>query len=446
MRIVPSFAMFFIPVLLGCLPFHFRDVDSLFGHFVKRGKLAELGDDLHHLVDDVVDFLLRVEASEAEANRGVGEVFADAYCFEYVARLQGCRRTGGTAGNRDVVDAHEERFAFDVGKAHVQVVGQAVLHRAVDENLVELGFQALAETLAQGEHTRRLFRHLFLRDFASLAEAHDAGNIQGAGTHAALVAAAVDDGGKLHAGIAAADVQSANALGPVNFVAAHGQQVDVVFLHIDGNLAHSLHAVHGEEDAVLLGKFADFRDRVNYANFVVGVHDGDQNRCGLNGRLQLLNVYAPVALDRQIGDFEAVLFEVLAGVQHGLVLDGLGDDVVALFAEHLRDALDHQVIGFGSAAGEDDFLGRGVDQRSNLLTRRFHGLFAGPAEGVVAAGGVAELLGEVRQHRFDDARIDRRGRMIVHVNRQLDGHIPSSPKSLTLRVHARAALRSFEKS
>src|SRR5713101_6979906 len=26
---------------LGCLPFHFRDVDSLFGHFVERGKLAK---------------------------------------------------------------------------------------------------------------------------------------------------------------------------------------------------------------------------------------------------------------------------------------------------------------------------------------------------------------------------------------------------------------------
>src|SRR5256885_12764840 len=39
-----------------------------------------------------------------------------------------------------------------------------------------------------------------------------------------LVPATVDDGGKLHARIAAADVQSANALGSVNLVDADGQQ------------------------------------------------------------------------------------------------------------------------------------------------------------------------------------------------------------------------------
>src|SRR4029077_6264878 len=150
---------------------------------------------------------------------------------------QGCRSTGRPARNRNVVDAHEQRFAFDIGKAHVQVVRQAVLHRAVDENFVQLGFQALSETLAQAEQTRRFFRHFFLRDFAGFAEADDAGDVQRAGTHAALVAAAVDNGGKLHAGIAPANVQSANTLRTVNFVAADGQHVDVVLLDVDGNLA-----------------------------------------------------------------------------------------------------------------------------------------------------------------------------------------------------------------
>ncbi len=112
-----------------------------------------------------------------------------------------------------------------------------------------------------------------------------------------------------------------------------------------------------------------------------------------------------------------MLLQVLAGVQHSFVLNGLGDDVVALFAEHLRDAFNHQVIGFGGAACEDDFFRRGVDQRSNLLARGFHGLFARPAERMVAARGVAKLLGEIRQHRFDHTRIDRGGRVIVHVNR-----------------------------
>src|SRR2546430_9301381 len=36
------------------------------------------------------------------------------------------------------------------------------------------------------------------------------------------------------------------------------------------------------------------------------------------------------------------------------VLDGLGDDVITLFAEHLGNALDHQVIGFGGPTRKDD--------------------------------------------------------------------------------------------
>ena len=102
-----------------------------------------------------------------------------------------------------------------------------------------------------------------------------------------------------------------------------------------------------------------------------------------------------------------------------------GDDVIALLAVHLGDALDRQVVRFGGAAREDDFLGVGADQIGDLLARLFDRLFGFPPERMVAARRVAEVLREVRQHRLDDARIDRRRRVIVHVDRKLDGHISS---------------------
>src|SRR5882762_5202972 len=80
-----------------------------------------------------------------------------------------------------------------------------------------------------------------------------------------------------------------------------------------------------------------------------------------------------------------------------------------------------------------------------ICWREVSGLFAGPAEGMVPAGGIAEFLGEVRQHRFDHAGVNRGSRVIVHVNWQFDGHIPSSPKSLAQRARARTALRSSAK-
>ena len=125
------------------------------------------------------------------------------------------------------------------------------------------------------------------------------GHVQRAGTHAALVAAAVDDGGKLNARIAATDIQSANTLRSVDLVRGNGEKVDIVLLHIHGNLADCLHAVDGEDDAALLGDFADFRNRVDDADFIVGVHDTDQNCGGPDGLANIFRVDTPILLHRE---------------------------------------------------------------------------------------------------------------------------------------------------
>ena len=106
----------------------------------------------------------------------------------------------------------------------------------------------------------------------------------------------------------------------------------------------------------------------------------------------------------QVGDAEALLLELLAGVEDGLVLGDLGDDVVAALAVHLGDALDGEVVALGGAGGEDDLLGGGADELGDLLAGDLDRLLRLPAELVVAAGGVAELAGEVRHHRLQHAR------------------------------------------
>ena len=95
------------------------------------------------------------------------------------------------------------------------------------------------------------------------------------------------------------------------------------------------------------------------------------------------------------------------------------DDVIALIFVKLDDALDCQVVGLGSAAGENNFLRLSPNQRRNLVARPTHGLFRLPSKAMVTAGGVTELLSEIGQHRIEHARIDARGRMIVHINRLL---------------------------
>ena len=175
------------------------------------------------------------------------------------------------------------------------------------------------------------------------------------------MAATIDDGCKLYPRVAAANVERANALGAVNLVRGDREQVDIVFLHVDGNLADGLHSVGREKDAVLFGDFADFLNGIDDANFVIGVHDGNQNCFWRNGFAHVFGIDATVFFDRQIGDFKALFFEALAGIENRLVLDGLSNDVIALFAIHFGDALDHQVVAFRSAAGEDDFFRRGAN-------------------------------------------------------------------------------------
>ena len=68
-----------------------------------------------------------------------------------------------------------------------------------------------------------------------------------------------------------------------------------------------------------------------------------------------------VVVARQPGDLEAALFEIFAGLEHGVVLDFRGDDVLALLGESFDGAPDCPVVRLCSAAGEEDFVGLRAD-------------------------------------------------------------------------------------
>src|SRR6267154_1634386 len=151
-----------------------------------------------------------------------------------------------------------------------------MLHGTIDKDLVELGFEARTQPVAQRAHLLRLLGHFLLGQFAGLAEADDAGDIQRAGTHTALVAAAIDNGGKLNAWVATANVERTDTFGSIDLVAGYREQVNVVLLDVDWNLANGLHTIDSENDAVFLGNLADFCHGIDDANLIVGIHDGDK--------------------------------------------------------------------------------------------------------------------------------------------------------------------------
>src|SRR6185436_6757756 len=159
-------------------------------------------------------------------------------------------------------------------------------------------------------------------------------------------------------------------------------------------------------------------------------HDRREDGVRADGGLELFDVDKPVRLDLEIGRLEALALELAEGVEHGLVLGLLRDQVLALGAVEMRRTFYGQVVALGGAGGPDDLFRVGVDERRDVLARFLGALLGFPAEGVRAARGVAEDLGEVRDHLLRHARVDGRGRGIVEIDGQLHYAATFSLKSL----------------
>jgi hypothetical protein len=102
-------------------------------------------------------------------------------------------------------------------------------------------------------------------------------------------------------------------------------------------------------------------------------------------------------------------------------------------------------LSLSVARGEDDFFGGSADQLGDALACGLYALLGRPPKGVVAAGRVAELLHEVRQHLLQHPRIHGRGGVVVHVDGQLDS-VGGDVLLLGDRLYIRAHDGSPEKS
>ena len=109
----------------------------------------------------------------------------------------------------------------------------------------------------------------------------------------------------------------------------------------------------------------------------------------------------------------------------------------------LRRALEREVVGLGRARGPDDLARVGADQRGDLLARLLDRLLRFPAPGMAARRRVAEVLAQPRDHRVDDALIDRRRRAVVHVDREMRGHVHGRKAGVTSRKPLPSANTEF---
>ena len=78
--------------------------------------------------------------------------------------------------------------------------------------------------------------------------------------------------------------QSANALGPIELVAAQRQQIDADIGHGQGNVADGLGGIAMEEHAALAAEGGDGGQGLQHADFIVGRHHRQQQGGGAEGR------------------------------------------------------------------------------------------------------------------------------------------------------------------
>ena len=230
---------------------------------------------------------------------------------------------------------------------------------------------------------------------------------------------AVEERLQAHARLAGPDVERPDPLRAVHLVRGERGEVDTHRFDVEGDLAEPLHGVGMEDDAPLAADRADLGQRVNRADLVVREHEADEDRLAPDRGGDLSGFDPPRPVGREVRDLEAFTLELVAGVEHRVVLGRSRDDVVSLRAVSARRAQDREVVALRGAAREDDLLRRGAHAFRDMASRLVHRRLRLPAEDVAARGRVSERAREVWSHRFEHPRIHGRRGVVVHVDRQL---------------------------
>ncbi len=279
--------------------------------------------------------------------------------------------------------------------------------------------QPVNQLIAQGADARCFFGNVGGGQLDGFRHAHNTRYVLSAGAAAALLSAAVD---QVINARALLNIERAYALGTMELVAGQRQQIAADGTHVHGDCTDGLHCVRVEQHMVRMGDLGDFLNGFDGADFVVGGHDGNQDGFVGNGRFHIGWIDQAVRVHGHIGDFKPLLFQPFAGVQDGVVLDGGGDDVVALLAVGKGHALERPVIAFAAAGGEVHFFGVAVQRGRYLLAGGVERL-ARIQTGGMNAVGVAVAFRKIGKHFFKHCGGYRRGGGVIHINAVQDSFI-----------------------
>jgi hypothetical protein len=175
----------------------------------------------------------------------------------------------------------------------------------------------------------------------------------GSGAPAQFVAGAVDHRLKFEA---SPDIQRADAFRSVELVTGDRQHIHAEFVHLGRYFSDRLGCIGVKVDSMPPRDRTDFRKRLDGADFVVGVHDADQQSLRSNGAARVVRIDQARPVHGKICDRTAKPFEKPAGRENRGMFDGRGDDVRPAAVRREERALDGQIVCFAAATGEYDLI------------------------------------------------------------------------------------------
>ena len=214
---------------------------------------------------------------------------------------------------------------------------------------------------------------------------------------------------------AGADVKRADTFGAVNFVRGNRKQVDAESVHVERNFSGGLDGVGVKPNVGFFRDAADFFERLERADFIVGVHDRDQDSFRAQRIFYRGGVDDACPIYWEKCDVDSALGERLTWIQRGAVLDLRGDDVATHGGFAARDAENCEIVRLGAAAGESDFGGLRSDKRGDGNSCAFHGGASSLPEGMNRAG-VAIFGGKIREHHGQDFGVHGRGGVVIEID------------------------------
>ena len=134
------------------------------------------------------------------------------------------------------------------------------------------------------------------------------------------------------------------------------EHINILGLHIDGDVTCGLDSIGVERHTGLFTHSADFSDGQHRADLVVGVHTGHKAGILTDRILYLLGGDVVAVRYIQKGNFKALFFQNIQGVQHSVMFKCGGNDVLFAFFRAIEGSgTNGLVVGLTAARGEVDF-------------------------------------------------------------------------------------------